>query len=72
VACRDPHRGRDLASVAREADRGRPARGHTGVAGVERELERLGARAVVAEFGAQVGEQCVGADAPRLRRHGAS
>ena len=66
VARRDPHRGRDLAAVTREADGGGAAGGNAGVAGVQRELERFCTRTVVAEFGAQVGEQRVGVDRSRL------
>ena len=56
VTCGDPHRFGDLPRVARKAH-GRGVAGRDpSVAGVERELERLGTRSILAEGGTEVCE----------------
>jgi hypothetical protein len=54
VAPRDPDRRCELLGRARPAHRERAPFGDSRITGVQRELERLGARAFVAEHGAKV------------------
>ena len=56
----DAHGLGHVVAVAREAHRRRAAARDAGIARVEREFERLGARTVGAERGAQVGEERIG------------
>jgi hypothetical protein len=57
VPARDAHRGRDLVGRAGPADGQRGTFGDTRVTRVQRELERLGARSLRPDRGAQIVEQ---------------